>query len=189
MHTKISSNIAENFVNWRQDLIKPITNVNNLYMLKHYFTQYKNIGYVGSQKCVLPKEFDLDFPQNIEGINIICSKFQHLEKNWTDFNGGNIFWISYQTLLENLTDDLAEYFIKNFSDGKPPDNLTSKDIHVEYLCERMFTGVFCYNKINILVNEYSGHPNGIGKSDGVINNSYFYQPSVFSIYTPKNIIT
>jgi lipopolysaccharide biosynthesis protein len=188
MHTKISSNIAENFINWREDLIKPITKINNLYMLKHYFTQYKNIGYVGSQKCVLPKEFDLDFPQNIEGINAVCSKFTHLEKNWTDFNGGNIFWISYQTLLENLTDDLAEYFIQNFLYGKPPDNLADKGTYVEYLCERIFTGVFCYNKLNILVNEYNGHPRGMGKTNGIINNSYFYQPSVFNLYSPKNVI-
>ena len=79
-----------------------------------------------------------------------------MEKNWTDFIGGTIFWISNETLNEYLKDDLIEYLMAKFLYGKPPCNLNDKSIYVEYLCERLFTGVFCYNKTNILVNEFKG---------------------------------
>jgi hypothetical protein len=183
MHTKESNN------EWRKDLIKPIVDVNNLYVIQHYFKTIKNIGYIGAQKCVLPKNYDLDFHQNIDGLHLLCERFTHLEKDWKDFNGGNMFWISNQTLTDYLTDDLMDYLIPRFSNGKPLSNLENKDIFVEYLCERLFTGIFCYKKTNILVNEFQGTPRGIGITDGEIDHSYFYQPSVFSIYSPENIIT
>ena len=47
---------------------------------------------------------------------------------------------------------------------------------MEYLCERLFTGVFCFNKTNIAVNEYSLTSRGSDLANGV-----FYQPKVFSI--------
>lgn len=189
LHTKVSINEVIELLNWRKELIEPITSIDNLYVIQHYFKNIKNIGYIGSQKCVLPKNFDLDFPQNIEGLNQLCEKFPHLEKNWTDFIGGNIFWISNETLSTYLTNDLIEYLISKFLDGKPPCNQTDSGIYVEYLCERLFTGVFCYDKMNILVNEFKGTQRGISKINEEIDNSYFYQPSVFSIYVPKNIIT
>jgi len=189
LHTKISINESEDLKEWRKDLILPIVNINNLRVIQHYFKTVKNIGYIGAQKCSLPKNFDLDFQQNIDGINDLCEKFPHLEKNWQDFNGGNIFWISNETLTQYLTNDLIEYLIPKFSNGKPPCNLNNKGVFVEYLCERLFTGVFCYKKTNILVNDFKGTYRCIGKTDGIIDNSYFYQPSVFSSYTPENVIT
>lgn len=187
IHTKNSNNASENLNEWRKDLIDPIVNINNLNVIQHYFNTIKDIGYVGAQKCALPKNFDLDFQQNIDGLNELCELFPHLEKNWKDFNGGNIFWINNQVLNEYLTDDLIDYLVPRFLHGKPPCNSQNKRVFVEYLCERLFTGVFCYKKTNILVNEFQGTQRGIGKTDGKIDNSYFYQPSVFSIYTPENI--
>lgn len=189
LHTKNSSNASENFKEWRKDLIDPIVNVNNLYVIQHYFKTIKNIGYIGAQKCIFPKNYDLNFQQNLEGLNELCELFPHLEKNWQDFNGGNIFWISNQTLTEYLTDDLIEHLVPRFCHGKPPCNSLNEGIFVEYLCERLFTGIFCYKKTNILVNEFTGTVNGIGKTKGEVDNSYFYQPSVFSVYKPEDIIT
>ena len=105
-----------------------------------------------------------------------------IEKEWTDFNAGNIFWINNVVLNKYLTDDFIDYCINNFSYGKPPCNLTSNTINIEYLCERLFTGNFCYNNTNILVNDYTGAESGIN-----LQNSYFYQPNVFSFHIPKNL--
>ena len=147
LHTKESSNIIENLKNWRKDLIEPIVNYNNLLIIQNYFKKYKNIGYIASQKCALPKNFDLDFKHNIKGINDLCDKFPHLEKEWTDFNGGNIFWISNDVLNSYLTPELIKYITERiFTGGKLPSNLTDKRIFIEYLCERIFTGIFCYKK-------------------------------------------
>lgn len=189
LHTKNSINETENLIEWRKDLIEPIVDINNLYVIQHYFKTIKNIGYIGSQKCTFPKNYDLDFQQNIDGLNNLCEQFPHLEKNWQDFNAGNMFWISNETLTEYLTDDLIEYLIPRFSEEKPPCNTQNKGIFVEYLCERLFTGVFCYKKTNILVNDFQGTKRGVGKTDDFVDHSYFYQPSVFSIYTPENVIT
>ena len=153
LHTKESVNETQNLLNWRKELIEPIVDINNLSVLQHYFKNNKNIGYVGSQKCALPKNYDLDFPQNIEGLNQLCDKFPHLEKEWNEFNGGNMYWINNEVLTNYLTNELIEYLIPKFSYGKPPCNLTDQNIYVEYLCERLFSGVFCYKKTNILVNE------------------------------------
>jgi hypothetical protein len=184
LHTKESINSVENLLEWRKDLIGPITNINNLFIIKHYFKTVENLGYIASQKCILPKNYDLDFPQNIKGLNNLCEKFSHLEKEWTDFIGGNIFWISNSVINQYLTDPIIEYCINNFTHGKPGCNLTDKKIYVEYLCERLFTGIFCYNKTNILVNDYKGTERGISSID-----KYFYLPNVFSFHIPNNIIT
>ena len=186
LHTKESINLVENLVEWRKDLIKPITNINNLLMIKHYIKTIEDLGYIGSQKCIVPKNYDLDFSQNIKGLNNLCEKFPHLEKEWTDFMAGNIFWISNSVIKQYLTEPIIEYCINNFTHGKPGCNLTDKKIYIEYLCERLFTGIFCYDKTNILVNEYHGTKRGISCLE---NNNYFYQPNVFSFHIPKNIIT
>jgi hypothetical protein len=188
LHTKISNNPNENNYEWRKELIEPIVDYDNLLVLQHYFKKMKNIGYVGCQKCILPKNFDLDFPQNIDGLNELISKFTHLPKDWGDFNGGNIFWINYNVLNEYLTGELNDYLISRFLFGKPPCNLRDKGIYVEYLCERLFTGVFCYNKTNILINNYKGCGRGISKTNDIIDNTYFYQPSVFSFHNPNSVI-
>jgi hypothetical protein len=181
LHTKMTSNDVEQLNNWRNELIEPITNIQNLKYLQHYFKNVENLGYVASQKCALPKNFDLDFPSNIEGLNQLIDKFPYLPKDWTDFNGGNIFWINCTVLDNYLKDDLIKYIIDNVSYGKPPCNLTNKGIFVEYLCERLFTGVLCYNSTNILVTDYKETKRGI-------SNNYFYQPKVFTFYEPKEII-
>ena len=190
LHTKESSNNTEHLLNWRQDLIKPIVDYDNLIIIQHYFKKMSNIGYIGSQKCVVPKNYDLDFSHNIQGIKELCDKFPHLEKDWTDYNGGNIFWISNDCLTEYLTDDLIEYLNSHFLVGrKPPCNLSDKGIYVEYLCERIFTGIFCYKKQNILVNEYKGTQRGISTTNGKIDHTYFYQPRTISISVPQNVLT
>ena len=188
LHTKESNNPCEGLLNWKKELIDPIANVKNLNIIQHYFKKVKNIGYVGSQKCVLPKNFDLDFQHNIDGINDLCNKFPHLEKQWTDFIGGNIFWINYQVINECLTDELINYLTSKFLYGKPPNNLENKGVYVEYLCERIFTGIFCYNKTNILVNEFEGTNRGVSHTNETIDNTYFYQPSIFSFHIPKNVV-
>lgn len=182
LHTKESSNDTENLKNWRKEAIMPIVKYDNLLVLQNYFKKIDNLGYVSAQKCILPKNFDLDFPQNINGLNKLSQQFPHLEKEWTDFNAGNIFWISNKVLDQYLTDELITYIISKVSYGKPPCNLTDKGIYIEYLCERLFTGLFCFNKTNIGVNEYSGTKRGVS-----FNNKYFYQPKVFSINVPKYI--
>ena len=186
LHTKESSNPVEGLYNWRKQLILPIVNYSNLVILQHYFKTMKNIGYISAQNCVLPKQYDLDFPQNIKGINELCDKFPHLEKEWTDFNGGNMFWINNECLNEYLNDELIQYLTDNFLIGKkPPCNLTDKGIYIEYLCERMFTGIFCYNKQNIFISNENTTHRGTSLNK---NNIYFYQPKIFSISIPKFLI-
>lgn len=184
IHTKVSNNIEENNFNWRRDLIRPITKYNNLLVISNYFKKYKNIGFIGAQSCIVPKMFDVDFPQNIQDINELCQQFNHLEKDWTDFIGGTMFWISNSVLIQYLTTELIDYLISKFSYNKPPCNLTDSGIYVEYLCERLFTGVFCYDKLNILVNDYDISKSGLN----LINNKIYYQPKIFTTYIPKNII-
>ena len=127
----------------------PITNYNNLSIIQNYFKIYDDIGFVSAQKYVLPKKYDLDFPQNIKGVNQVINLFPHLERDWREFNGGNMFWISNKVLDQYLTDELIDYIIPKFVEGKPPNNLLDKGIYMEYVCERLFTGVFCYNKRNL----------------------------------------
>ena len=190
LHTKTTSNKTEGADNWRQDLILPLVYYNNLVVLQNYFVKMKNIGYVSSQKCVLPKTLDLDYPQNIEGIKQLCDQFPHLEKEWTDFNGGNMFWIANDVLDKYLTEELIQYLIPRFVHGKPPPNYVDKvSIHMEYVCERLFTGPFCYDKNNIFINEYRGTQRGMSVTDGKLDSTYFYQPRIFSVSTPKNVVT
>ena len=187
LHTKESNLQRFDFLEWRKQLIEPITNINNLYIIQHYFKNVKNIGFVGAQRCVLPKNFDLDFMSNIIGINQLCDKFPHLEKNWTDFVAGTMFWINNEVLDKYLTNELINYLSDKFIYDKPPSNYDS-NAYIEYLCERMFTGIFCYSNTNILVNEFSHINRGISHTCGYIDNKYFYQPNIFSFNIPKNNI-
>uniref|UniRef100_A0A6C0HSN1 Rhamnan synthesis protein F n=1 Tax=viral metagenome TaxID=1070528 RepID=A0A6C0HSN1_9ZZZZ len=150
IHTKVSTTPI--WRNWRKELIEPITDLNNLIAIQNYFKKVKNIGYIGAEKCILPKKFDLRFPQNIYGLNNLIEKFPHLQKNWNSFNAGNMFWINNEVLTKYLTDDLMSYFDDKFCRKKPPsNNVKNKGIFVEYLCERLFSGVFCYDSTNILI--------------------------------------
>ena len=187
IHTKTTDNPSENNIEWRKQLIKPITDYNNLLVLQHYFKKLKNIGYVAAQSCVLPKSFDMDFPQNIRGVCELCDRFPHLQKEWTEFIGGNMFWIS-NDVLNQLNIDLCDYITKNVVSGKPPSNLANPNIYIEYVCERLFTGVLCYDKTNILINEFGNTQRSISCSNGEIDNTYFYSPRVFSLHQPKNVI-
>jgi hypothetical protein len=119
-------------------------------------------------------------------MNDLCNKFPHLSKNWIDFIGGTMFWISNDALSQ-LTDGLINYISEKVSYGKPPSNFDEK-IHIEYICERLFTGVMCYDKTNILINDYTPPERNFEVKDGEVKDSYFYSPKVFSIYQPKNII-
>ena len=187
LHTKVSENPTENNFEWRKQLIQPLVDYNNLCVLQHYFKKINDIGFVGAQSCCLPKNYDLDFPQNIEGLEQICSMFPHLEKNWTDFIGGTIFWIS-NNALEQLTDDLITYITNNVNYKENIlSNLTSKNIYIEYVCERLFTGVLCYNKTNILVNEFTCTQRSIGKTNGIVDGTYFYSPRSITLYHPKKM--
>jgi lipopolysaccharide biosynthesis protein len=187
MHTKISENPTENNFEWRKQLIRPLVDYNNLCILQHYFKIINDIGFVGAQSCCLPKCYDLDFIQNIQGLEQLCSMFPHLEKDWMDFIGGTIFWIS-NNALEQLTDDLISYIVKNVNYKENIlSNLTSKKIYIEYVCERLFTGVLCYNKTNILVNEYACTERSIGRTNGIIDGTYFYNPRSIMLYHPKKM--
>ena len=148
MHTK-KSNPPCFGPNWRHNLLKPITRPHNLIILKHYFKTIKNIGYVGAQRCLLPKVFDNNYyyPGTIKGINEITSLFPHLEKEWTDFNAGTMFWINNDVLNTYLTDELISYIAPKFSYGKPGCDYKNPSPVFEYVCERLFTGIFCFNKI------------------------------------------
>lgn len=151
LHSKISSR-DNSGSDWFEELVVPITNYNNLSIIQDYFKMYDDIGFVSAQKYVLPKKYDLDFPQNIKGVNQVINLFPHLERDWKEFNGGNMFWISNKVLDQYLTDELIDYIIPKFVEGKPPNNLLDKGIYIEYVCERLFTGVFCYNKKNLYMN-------------------------------------
>lgn len=150
LHSKISSK-DNSGSDWFEELAEPITNINNLSIIQNYFKMYNDIGFVSAQKYVLPKKYDLDFPQNIEGVNQVIKSFPHLNKNWKEFNGGNMFWISNKVIDEYLTDELIDYIIPKLVKGKPPNNLLDKGIYIEYVSERLFTGVFCYNKKNLYI--------------------------------------
>ena len=168
---------------WLQELVEPITKYENLLILKKYFDNIENIGYVGAQKWILPKEYDLDFPQNIECVNMIINKFNYLNGfKWTDFQGGGTFWINNQVLEKYLTNELIEFYQNNFMEGKPPCNLNDKNMYIEYSWERVITGVFIYHKTNILINENIYHPRSLGKDNEYIQNVNV--PQVFSFHRP-----
>ena len=142
----------------------------------------ENLGCISSQKCVFPRNFDyFYYPQIIDGVQILISRFPHLEKNWTEFNGGNMFWINNKVLYKYLTDDLIDFLFKQFHNGKPPND---DSISYEYICERIFTGLFCYDTTNILVNEYNGTVTGYNRS---YPNQICYQPKTINFYKPKEL--
>ena len=184
LHTKISSCVCHGLIEWRKDLIEPIVSYNNLLILQHYLKKNKNIGYVGSQKCILPKNSDMDKFHNIEGINNFCKQFSHLENNWTDFVAGTMFWISNDT-LDQINDEMIDYISNNVCNGKPPSNIDSREIYIEYVCERLFTGVLCYNKTNILINNFSITPESGSLINITLDNLDLYSPRVFSMHHPK----
>jgi len=158
-------------------------------MISHYLKKIKNIGYIGAQRCVMPKMFDnMNYSGNKQGLNLLCNTFPHLEQNMTDFIAGTMFWISNEVLNQYLTEELMDFITPQFVNAKPEIDLHNDKIIMEYVCERLFTGIFCYDKTNILVNEVQCQSEGFGTTNNVIDHSYFYQPNVFSFHIPKNVI-
>lgn len=179
LHTKASNNSVEGLDNWSKQLIEPLVKPTNLQVIKHIF-ETTSVGYVASQSCVLPRNYDLDFPTNLRGIERVCRTFPFscTGGQYVNFIGGNIFWINNKLLDKRLTEPLMCFLEAGFTEGgRPPCNLTSKEIHYEYVCERLFTGVFCYDSTNVLVNDFDGTARGI--DEGI---NYFYQPKVFSFH-------
>lgn len=180
MHSKLHHN-SDFGPNWRQSLLEPIANIHNLVILKHYFKTLKNIGYVSAQRCILCKNRDTYYSMGIvKRIDEITNLFPHLEKKWTEFNAGTMFWINNTVLEKYLTDELINYIVPKLCYGKPPSDFNNDNPNIEYLCERMFTGIFCYNSINIFVTEYKSSDKGLDS-----NKSYYYQPETFSFHTPR----
>lgn len=188
LHTKVSVNETESLYNWRKELIEPITSKPNLLSIQHYMKNTKNLGYIASQNCILPKNYDLDFLPNIEGINNILNDFPNLPQNWSSFIGGNIFWINNTILDLYLNDELIEYISSKCVYEKPPCNLISKEIHIEYVVERLLTGVLCNDSVNLLVNDFKATQRGFGATNGQFNNEYCNQCRVFSFYKPSDFV-
>ena len=182
MHTKITGNTRDKLYNWRQELLAPITDYDNLLILQQLFQRVDNIGCVQAQKCCVPKTIDSEYKYNLLGIRHICKTFPHVEESWSDFNAGNMFWINNDVLNEYLTEPLIEFLVPKFREGKPPCNFTGP--YVEYICERLFTGNFCFKKKNILINEYPVCERALFFSQ----TPACYQPKVFSIYKPEEQI-
>jgi len=74
------------------------------------------------------------------------------------------------------------FLIPNFVYEKPVSNLESEKIYYEYVCERLFTGIFCFNKTNIFVND-----NAVKYYLVINREDCLYQPTVFSCNNPKDI--
>ena len=47
---------------------------------------------------------------------------------------------------------------------------------IEYLCERLFTGNFCYNSTNVLINNFCGTIKGYDVKYGKLINENIYPP-------------
>lgn len=190
LHTKSTNNKWEGLDDWRKQLILPIVKYNNLCHLQYYFKTMKNIGYVAAQSCIFPKVYDESdaLMCNIKGVNDTISLFPHLEKDWTDFVAGTMFWISYSVIDKYLTDELMAHGTSLVSYGKPQVNESSILAPIEYIFERMLTGVFCYDKTNITVSGYS-IPLLPRNPDRLVvypsGDQYFHNPRVFSFHRPK----
>jgi lipopolysaccharide biosynthesis protein len=177
IHTKMS--IQDNLHDWRKELIQPITEPKNLKYI-HHIMKKREIGYVASQNCLFPKNFDLVFKKNFQGIYKITQEFPHINENYLDFVAGTMFWINYKIIRENITNELIEYLIKDMSHQKPPSNFND-GIYPEYVFERLITGPLCFDYTNILIN--------VNKVEGLCNtNLGLHSPNSFTFYRPKEIM-
>lgn len=179
IHTKTS--IQDNLHNWRRQLIEPIVNQDNLKYIHYIFKKSKiELGYIAAQSCIFPRNFDLVFKKNFQGIYNICKQFTHIKENYLDFVAGNMYWINYKIVEENITNELMEYLIKDMSNEKPPSNFNN-EIYPEYIFERLITGPICFHYTNILINT--------NKIEGLCNTDLGYHcPDRFSFYCPKEIM-
>ena len=44
---------------------------------QYLFTHLDNIGHISAQECILPKNYDNSFPQNLKGVSEICKMFPY----------------------------------------------------------------------------------------------------------------
>jgi hypothetical protein len=177
IHTKTS--IQDNLHNWRKQLIEPIVNPTNLKYIHHIFKKRK-IGYIAAQSCVFPRNFDLVFKKNFQGIYNICKKFSNINENYLDFVAGTMFWINYKIIEKNITSEFMEYLIKDMSNEKPPSNFNN-EIYPEYVFERLITGPLCFEYTNVLINT--------NKIEGLCDIELGYHcPDRFSFHCPKEIM-
>ena len=177
IHTKIST--RHYLQNWRKQLIEPITDPNSLKYI-HYIINKKKIGYIASQICNFPRNFDLPLKSNLKGIYNLTIQFPHINENYLDFIAGSIFWINYKILETNFTPELIYFFSSKMTNGKPPSNF-NKEIYPEYVMERLITGPLCFNYTNLLVNE--------NKVETLLNtNLGLHSPYSFSFHIPQIIM-
>ena len=174
-----------------EELSEPIMNEQNLHVLQHYFTKLNDIGFVASHDSIIPNSHDCKTEQLQNKIKNICGLFPNIPQQYIDFTSGNIFWISNNILDKCLTPDIIKYIETNIID-----NNTYKEKHlslmnrqtIEDVCQRLFTGVFCFNSTNILINNNECHPDGVSITDNKIDHTYFHQPKVFSFHRPQEMI-
>lgn len=156
LHTKKTSRCLEKLPNWRQSLSYPITEYFHLRNLQFFMEKYKDkIGVISSQECIMNKEYDDSWPYLVSAITSFLNKFPNLPNSYTSFNGGNIFWINFNLIKEYMTDEIIKYISSNCSYGRPNENNS-----IEYVCERLFSGILPNGKLNILVN--NNFINGFG---------------------------
>lgn len=159
LHTKMT-NIEGLFDNWRQDLIVPIVDRDNLPRIKQLMIESKNkntsciiIGHISAKKCMLPRMYDLEFKNNLLGILLLTRIFPNITENYLDFTAGTMFWINREVVDEFMTDEFMVFMEKFFKSVKPKNNLHSDNVQTEYVFERLITGSFCADYTNILIRE------------------------------------
>jgi hypothetical protein len=148
LHTKKSAILG--LPNWRNSLIYPLTNYSHLRILQTYMELCKDkIGVISSQECICNKDYDEKWDFLVNSIYNFLELFPQLPRDYDSFNGGNMFWINYDLIEEYMTDDIIKYISNECSDGLPKENNS-----IEYVCERLFTGILPYKRLNLLVNNF-----------------------------------
>lgn len=181
IHTKTSKWPIRNFINWRHELIKPIVDINNLYIIKNYIENKnfdKEIGYIAAHSCLESRSVDIYKKNNLHGVKIICDKFPHIKENYIDFIGGTMFWINFKIIEKFITPDLISFMSSYFSYKKPPPDYISNLIHFEYVFERLITGSFCFDYINILINSNCHNH----------DNKTMYHPENITLHCPSFLV-
>jgi hypothetical protein len=144
-----------------------LTAKNNLEILAAAFEcpkTSKHIGFAAPEEYVY-NAVDVDYSMglqeiNSKGIEFICSKFPHIKKKWSFFAAGTMFWISGAVLDKFLTQKLMDYVYPMFSEGKPlPNHFIQKpEQGLEYVFERLLSGMFCGVSKNILLKNHTYEP-------------------------------
>ena len=147
IHTKVSN------PDWRKGLIINITKKEFLNDLEIVFKS-KNIGFIASDYRIVENDNNVYIDTNYLGLKYFSKIFNIKDgENFKNFVGGTMFWINYDC-VKFIDDKIINYLQKGFSYGKPEPNHISKKIHNEYIAERLLTGTFTKNNINITINNY-----------------------------------